>query len=47
VPQYDQFQHLDKAFVDAAGIEQLHKFWESHTKERDDWLLAGHAELLG
>jgi hypothetical protein len=47
VPQYDQFQHLDKAFVDPAGIEELHKFWERHTKERDDWLLKGHAELLG
>jgi hypothetical protein len=38
VPQFDQFQFLDREFVGTAHLNELHEFWQKHTSERDAWL---------
>ncbi len=44
--QYDLFAHIDRPFVPAARMEELHRFWTSHCDERDEWLSKSFSEML-
>jgi hypothetical protein len=45
-PQFDQFQHLTLRFVAPEHLEQLQAFWDDHSREREQWLMAADAEIL-
>lgn len=38
VPQFDQFKYLDQKFIAPEHLNELHRFWQGHTSERDAWL---------
>jgi hypothetical protein len=38
VPQYNQFEDLDRPYVDPSAITALRQHWDAYTAERDGWL---------
>ena len=37
-PQFDQFAHLDRAFIPSESLSTLHCWWRKHTSDRDAWV---------
>lgn len=38
VPQFNQFEDLDRPYVDPSAITVLRQHWDAYTAERDGWL---------
>ena len=37
-PQFDQFSHLDRTFVQTENVHELHRWWNRHAADRAAWL---------
>jgi hypothetical protein len=46
-PQFNQFEFLDKEFVEASRLDELHDFWRNHSNECDTWLQNADEKVFG
>lgn len=46
VPQFDQFAHMDQPFVPSKRMPNMREFWDTHCKEREDFLRDAYHEII-
>lgn len=46
IPQFDQFENLERVFLRASDKDRLHDFWKDCAETRENWLHSAESEVF-